>query len=943
MTCRSLPIIITLAFLVSSASAQSNNELFEKMVGREVRMDPEIVAQVLKAEPGARVTVDSDGDGLIDCLYFVDTDDRHQGRYAPLLVKVIDEDGDMNRTGEGDLDSDLYVADWYGDGTIDRVIDYIDLDHDNDLDEQVLYQWSDMAHFLAQSPKNYGGKSYCAAWARDYGDDNRLWYDINYEYSQQSTEWLTDFNGDEMFVYAFFYNYEQDRFFPGFENPFAFYDLDNDSCSEEVVRFGGEDLSANTLRYSMDIDNDSHGENRHDYDFSISAIGPVGYPAEKCMTLSLRGRETGPVLRWELVRQVAKSGNWAQAHLTWDENDNNIEPVEGRQHHERWEGVINYRNEYFPQVGGPSGGPYNKRNEVDTDGCTLQFYYSPVDHRLHLFGAEVGWIHVDYDYDNRADMLICMEDADKNGFFDTWSFDVNADSIFERTYTSDSDTVQLYPFDYDTLHDLYVPSLGEAVDGNQKLIIALKAALMKRERDFAIDPVEEYFSTSLAGYGSSFHLGEKIRNSMEGARYYGDLIRERYWQRFAAAQKADEPSFVSIRQAYETGDHSRAADLINRHLIGKPLQQRFGSYTKRFAFEITNPSDRYLDNHPIIVCIGDIKKTVPDFDPRRFVITDAAPLIDWRVVPSQADDFGSDGWPDEIAFVKTLMPLSAAKLYCWYAPGGSDSISYAVKTDTHRDWLPVKVNIGWESNLCGYRMYYGQIDFFGKRLEGLRLKNTTETYHRISDWGMDVLHVGRSSGLGGISLWEGERRIPVMNPMGEGSIKIERTIVSDGPVRALVKVVFSNIRSESAEYTVTMMMSAFADNRFSRQDITITSSAGDSVVYSPGLMKIPNDTWRLDTGTGVLASWGLSDHEIGDIGLGLMFEPGEYCGFTETELDRCVKLTAPAGKRVNHWILGGWRKGFASPVAPSSSDWAKQVEETGLRLRTPVRVRFSSE
>lgn len=46
MTCRSLPVIITLAFLVSSASAQSNNELFEKMVGREIHMDPEIVAQV---------------------------------------------------------------------------------------------------------------------------------------------------------------------------------------------------------------------------------------------------------------------------------------------------------------------------------------------------------------------------------------------------------------------------------------------------------------------------------------------------------------------------------------------------------------------------------------------------------------------------------------------------------------------------------------------------------------------------------------------------------------------------------------------------------------------------------------------------------------------------------------------------------------------------------
>ena len=87
------------------------------------------------------------------------------------------------------------------------------------MDEQVLYQWSDMRHFLAQSPKNYNGRAYCAAWARDYGDDNRLWYDINYEYNQRTTQWLTDFNGDEMFVYAFFYSYEENIFYPKFENP----------------------------------------------------------------------------------------------------------------------------------------------------------------------------------------------------------------------------------------------------------------------------------------------------------------------------------------------------------------------------------------------------------------------------------------------------------------------------------------------------------------------------------------------------------------------------------------------------------------------------------------------------------------------------------------------------------------------------------------------------
>jgi len=339
-------VILTVIFSPLQADAQTNNEIFARMVGHEVLMDSTITAQVLHDEPGKKFAVDSDHDGKIDTIYMIDTDDRHREKRNPLLVKIVDEDGDMYINGEGDLDSDLYIADWYGDGTIDRVIDFIDLDNDNDVDEQVLYQWSDMAHFLAKSPEHYNGKAYCAAWAKDYGDDNRLWYDINYEYSQQLTQWLTDFNGDEVFVYAFFYDYDSNKLYPEFENPFAFYDPDRDALSEEVVRLEAEGLTAKTLRYNMDIDNDTHGTNRHDYDFSLSSAGSVDIPAVKCMKLNLRGIETGLFVNWEYVRQVAKEGKWEKTHLTWDENDNNVDPVEGRQHYERWEGVINCMEKY---------------------------------------------------------------------------------------------------------------------------------------------------------------------------------------------------------------------------------------------------------------------------------------------------------------------------------------------------------------------------------------------------------------------------------------------------------------------------------------------------------------------------------------------------------------------------------------------------------------------
>jgi len=133
-------LILVLGFVALLAGgplfSQTNNEIFEKMIGPQARMDPAITAEALKSKPGTKFRYDTDGDGRIDTIYFIDNDDRHSPERQPMLVKVVDEDGDMAVSGEGDLDSDLYIADWNGDGTIDRAVDYIDLDNDQDVDEE---------------------------------------------------------------------------------------------------------------------------------------------------------------------------------------------------------------------------------------------------------------------------------------------------------------------------------------------------------------------------------------------------------------------------------------------------------------------------------------------------------------------------------------------------------------------------------------------------------------------------------------------------------------------------------------------------------------------------------------------------------------------------------------------------------------------------------------
>ena len=366
--------------------------LFEKVFGSAVRLDESLRRRVREDKPGERHHVDADGDGRPEEVWLIDVDSRHLERFRPLLVRAIDEDGDLRPGGEPDLDSDIYVADWKADGTVDAVLDYTDTDGDQDLDEMGMYF--------------YGGKSgYFGApvlrvwWGRDIGEDNLLWHDVGYSYDQMLCQGRTHFGGDELFV-AFAIAEDGQEWTPFFENPFLFYDHDRDGVTEEVVRFSGIGREVECLRHSFDADNDATRESPRDFDVSLTAWAPgarwtpegrgdgrslLVFDEAAAERTTLRGIPTGPFLRWETAPALARATTWERMLLTWDENDTNVAHGREGDHDERWEGVIASGNDDFPQVGGPPCGPFNKRYElVLKPRGPIEIYWHPTDGRIHL-------------------------------------------------------------------------------------------------------------------------------------------------------------------------------------------------------------------------------------------------------------------------------------------------------------------------------------------------------------------------------------------------------------------------------------------------------------------------------------------------------------------------------------------------------------------------------
>ncbi len=75
---------------------------------------------------------------------------------------------------------------------------------------------------------------------------------------------------------------------------------------------------------------------------------------------------------------------------------------------------------------------------------------------------------------------------------------------------------------------------------------------------------------------------------------------------------------------------------------------------------------------------------------------------------------------------------------------------------------------GWESDKIAYRIYLDSrnaIDIFGKKTDTTVLHNVGSdgfgSYHDISEWGVDVLKVGSSMGMGSVGFWTGNKAVHV--------------------------------------------------------------------------------------------------------------------------------------------------------------------------------------
>lgn len=918
-------------------------ELFQRIFGEKiVSFDPAAVAKLKTMRPGERLKLDTDGDGKIDTVYFVDNDPKNQAEFRPIIVKAIDQDGDMDRDGDADLDSDLYIADWHGDGTVDSVVEYRDTDHDNGVDEMAIYTYS------ARSPR-LGTDAIQVWWSRDIGHTHRLWDTINYRYQQPECQFRTAFGGDEVFA-SYIFDSANGIWVPSWENPFAFYDEDGDNLAEVAIRFSGSGNRMESMRYSFDADNDTAGDNPHDYDFSFTCLSSrdakagatIPVPSALMERIQLRGGPVEPLLAWQNARKFGENASWKEVMFTWVENDNNVDSRPNGDPHERWEGVITNGSEQFPQVGGPPISPFNTRYELDLDNSgKMKLYYSPIDKRFHLLGADSGWLKADYNYDGKVDMEFRYKDTDQDGIIDTWDVDIDGDGKSDRSFHVEHAPNQIVPLTYKSMTARYNAVLDDALAQNQELIDAMKAVLASSERDFREDEVESYFTNDLSSYRKSQGVGDKIRNSREGTRYYQDLIRERYFFRLSRVLATRPNLLRSVEARYNTGDFSGTAKLLRTYFPASVKDQPdwYGNFKSRLAVEVTNPDSTWRLNEPVVLDAAALRKNLPDFNPRNFVLTDSPRRICNREIASQADDLDGDGKADQIVFLANLRPHEIARYWLYYSPTGERHNDYAPNTAATVNWPGSKEGLAWESNRVAYVFNGGRMEFLGKKEPILVLKSMVPSpdYDSEQGWGMNVLNSGNTAGIGGLTIWEGAKALRAFDGAGRNAIGIQRRIVASGPVRTTVAVTLTGIGGGQNRYKIEERFSVYANRRYSENHVRILSTTSGAILFGPSFLKMPNDRSFFDAEKGYFGSWGRQNNVVQEIGQGAVF-PMNAASLRTIGNERHVVLQTGSNKELTYYIAGDWRRGRTFPVAPIVTDWENEMKALAAKLHNPVRV-----
>ena len=362
------------------------------------------------------------------------------------------------------------------------------------------------------------------------------------------------------------------------------------------------------------------------------------------------------------------------------------------------------------------------------------------------------------------------------------------------------------------------------------------------------------------------------------------------------------------------------------------------AYPEVITLPVKNPADFARHEAAIVLEIVKLKAKASDFNDKAFVI-----LSEANELASQANDLDGDGNAEQIVCVADFAPNETKPLLVRYAKSGALTREYPKRTQaelshkvggkfvnrkyeggTFQNVQSLRVppehtdhsfyiryeGPGWESDKVGYRFYLdwrNATDIFGKKTLNMVLQDVGQdgfdSYHEMLDWGMDVLKVGESLGIGSLAMWQEDKANRVAQ-----TDSVACAIKANGAVQSQIQTQYFGWKIGNSSYNLISNLSIAAGSRLTKHVVNIS---GNPENLCTGIVKLDSTKLLISPETSegwvYLATHGKQSLANDKLGMAVLFRKNDLMKITEDQHSHVVVLK-PANGQLTYYFLGVWEQ-----------------------------------
>jgi hypothetical protein len=181
-----------------------------------------------------------------------------------------------------------------------------------------------------------------------------------------------------------------------------------------------------------------------------------------------------------------------------------------------------------------------------------------------------------------------------------------------------------------------------------------------------------------------------------------------------------------------------------------------------------------------------------------------------------------------------------------------------------------------ENSYLAFRIYFDKrtaIDVYSKAKPGLEIREKKwypSKKDQMAGWGADYYKVGKTIGLGGIKLWDGQRVIP-LHPVSKRSARV----VTEED-KSYLELLSEGVLYENSKVDILIRITVYADKREAK--VEAHSLSGQKVRFVTGINYHKNlEVVHRDH---FIATWGIHPEDVAaekiEVGAALLFNPNDF-------------------------------------------------------------------